>query len=196
MAPGALVAADVDGNGRPDVLYMPGQWFALRDQSIRSINAAIRDEDGSLRFTTQTLPAALSSMRVEYGFGDFDGDRKTDLIAVVPIDPGGGQPLFGCDIPPRADPSCPLARRRQLPASADWKDCAAGQEVTPPWARWTELGVPGKLQVADTNGDGLADVMMPTAWARSPSEALVAVWDRVSAAASKPRPVGRPSTFR
>ena len=89
VAGGALAVVDVDGDGRPDAVFLPGDVFAEREQSIREIDAAIRNNDGSFRFHTQTLPAALSGVRLEFGFGDVDGDLRTDLIAVVPI----GAPL-------------------------------------------------------------------------------------------------------
>ncbi|MFO0335370.1 MAG: FG-GAP-like repeat-containing protein [Pseudomonadota bacterium] len=182
VAPGSLVAADVNGDGRADVIHLPGQVFGEREQTLRAIGVALRRDGGQFAFSTQTLPTSLAGVRMQYAFGDVDGDLRTDLVAAVRIPPGGGRSCSAAAFD-RALLFCVRADaggRFQLPAN--WLDCSEGAEVAAQWARWTELDLEGALQIADTNGDGLADVLRPTAWTRIPDrEALFAVSDAVSA---------------
>lgn len=187
VAPGNLGVGDFDGNGRADILYLPGQVLAPRQQKLRAINAAIRNELGTSRFTTQPLPSTLANVELHYSFGDFDGDLRTDLIAAVELGPNQGTHCAASQhrralifrIRSQGDGSFALP--------ADWRDCAQGREVAPQWSRWTERSLEGAFQTGDSNGDGLTDVMMPTVWDIGSQDALVAVWDQVSEARATAR---------
>lgn len=187
VAPGSVGVGDFDGNGRADVLYLPGQILAPKQQKLRSINAAIRSESGTSRFATQALPSTLANVDLHYSFGDFDGDMRTDLIAAVELDANQGT-------------NCAVSQYRHalvfrlrsegdgnFALPTDWRDCAQGREVVPQWSRWTERGLDGLFQTGDTNGDGLTDVLMPTLWDIDNRNALVAVWDQVSEARATAR---------
>src|SRR5262249_54957140 len=160
----------------------PGDVMDERKQSIREIDAAIRREDGSFKFHTQSVPDSLSGVTVEFGLGDVDGDLRTDLVAMVRIDPGGGN---NCTT---AASSRALVHRvlsggdGTFALPKDWEDCSLGQEITAPTSMWTQIAAPGKVQIGDTNGDGLADLVTVRKRVGASGEALVSVWDSVSAA--------------
>lgn len=187
VAPGNLGVGDLDGNGRADVVFLPGQVFGERRQTLRSINAAIRTDAAGSRFTEQTLPSAISGVDLQYSFGDFDGDQRTDLIVAVALEPNQGTNCAATAQKRALVFRLPSDGNGGFALPGDWRDCAQGREVVAQWSRWSEYTTEGMLQTGDSNGDGLTDVLMPTVWDIGNRQALAAVWDQTSDAVATAR---------
>ena len=184
-APGSLHAADLDGDGRADFAYLPGSLAGQRNQTIREMRTALVMADGSIGFPTeQTLATALSSVRVEYGFGDVNGDGATDILVAMKLAPGAG---VGC--PAAAFNRAILTRvisngdgTFTLPAR--WDDCGSSQVVNEQAFAWPQVELFDQMMtVGDTDGDGLTDFLLPIQISTTPNNTLLGVYDRTSAPA-------------
>src|SRR5262249_19605247 len=59
--PGSLEAADLNGDGHADAVFMTGTLKSERFQTLKKIRTAIRNADGSYQFADVDLPPALSA---------------------------------------------------------------------------------------------------------------------------------------
>lgn len=186
--PGHLAAGDFNGDGRADVVFFTGTVKGDRFQRLSTVRTAIR-QNGGYALTEMQVPAALAATEVHIGLGDANGDGRTDLMVVNPI--AAGAPGVGC-----SNQTFPRAVLSVAPADASgafvfpsrWDDCTAGMEVKDQWAEWTKVsGNMAMLQVADTNGDGYADFVMPTVrLVGQTGPLLFTIHDRVSQPGASP----------
>lgn len=185
--PNFLAAADLNGDGRADFVNIAGPSKRLGSQKIDRLETAIVRRDGSVQFRTQTIPAAVAR-DVDLGFGDADGDGRTDLMVATAVTSG-----LGCS-GNAAHPLLTIARSRgdgtfDLPAA--WNDCSLGTQLTDQWAAWPSE-IDGRVQIADSNGDGLSDFIFArlqqltpaTSW-HDPGSSVVSIYDRVSESTGK-----------
>jgi hypothetical protein len=104
-----LAVADVNGDGRPDVLYSAGEGALL----LNTPGGFVEARDSGIRYRAG---------RVTPAFGDFDGDGRPDLFVPQPDAPrlfhneGGGR--FKDVTPASGDLARPLGRQ----ACAAWVD--------------------------------------------------------------------------
>jgi len=183
FAPASLSSLDLNGDGRADLVLVQGQVKADGGQSLNGIASAIRNRDGTLRFASQPLPASLAVPDLEFAFGDADGDGRADFMVAMPIAPGQGVNCSSATFTRGVftvakglgDGSFTLPQR--------WNDCTTGTEMKSSWAMWTQ-GVRGRLQVADTDGDGLADFLLPSLDFPAPGAAVARVYDLISPTSS------------
>jgi RHS repeat-associated protein len=177
--PGNLAAADLNGDGRADAVFLAGTMKGERQQKIRTIRTAIRQTDGNYALTSVTLAGALAAIEVQYVLGDANGDGRTDLLVATPLAPGEGVNCSAVTFR-RAVLTTALANRNgafNMPSR--WDDCATGREVRDQWAEWTPLPL-AMLQSGDTNGDGYSDFILPVIRPGVGTGLLAAVYDRVA----------------
>jgi len=170
---GDWYVADLDGNGRSDVIQ-------IADSIIRS---ALVQQGSGASFAFQTQPLGPLPSGSFISFGDVDGDARSDLIVVSPHPAKPEQPLCTPAVPF----AHPVVRRASSQGDGtflfgtDWDGCGArhhhirwhARDAEPQQTAW---GVVEKAQASDVNGDGLADVRLTyvdtytngwtTAWSR------------------------------
>ncbi|MFC7280195.1 FG-GAP-like repeat-containing protein [Paractinoplanes rhizophilus] len=159
VPPVQLVAADVDGDSRPDhVAFMDGPDHREPATILTARNVV----NGPLQLHAQPVPDKLSLVESMITVGDFDGDLREDLLVASrrePVPIGGD--LTGCKAEYRL-PHTMLTRIRsagdgtfQLPVT--WDDCSVSRQIPRPWDRRLQAQ---ELYASDTNGDGLADFLL------------------------------------
>jgi hypothetical protein len=182
--------ADLNGDGRADVVFLVGPLRTERFQTIKLIRSALARRDGSYDFHELLVPTALRNTEVAFTFGDSNGDGRADLMVAAPIGPGGG---VSCSAVPFTRAVLTIIQAQpdgsfSLPAR--WDDCSVSREVTDPWAQWPSvINAPGQRQtingvsllaVGDSNGDGYADFIMPTILSGNQAPVIFGVYDRVT----------------
>lgn len=167
-----LVAADVNGDARPDFVALahgPGGLFPVE------VLTAQTKPDGTLTLGQQTVPTSISGAEKMVTFGDVNGDGRDDMLVASRGAPGVG-------------PNCPSALAyphvmlTRIMSAADGtfvfpaalNDCATSTRVAHEWS--PELGS-HELYSSDTNGDGLADFLLAF---DSPVQGAVTLHDNVS----------------
>jgi RHS repeat-associated protein len=150
-----LALADIDGDGRPDVL---GFTYAANGDYPASILTGRYGSDGTLTLNEEPVPAALQAGEHILTVGDFDGDGLADLLVASKHDPGSGT---GCS---NNASTADIVLNRvssngegtfSLPST--WIDCSVARQVALEWN--SELRSQ-QMYAADTNGDGLADFLL------------------------------------
>ncbi|MEU1388093.1 MULTISPECIES: deaminase domain-containing protein [unclassified Nonomuraea] len=151
-----LFAAEVDGDGRADVLVLPGaaEKTGTRVRGVWSVVDLTRPD---ARTQVQAAPAALADRDVDLTVGDANGDGLSDLLVMTSLPPGTGR-----DCTPSTDIRPVLTRvlarddgTLRLPSR--WDDCRLAQVVDHPWS---QLRATSNVQAADADGDGLADYLL------------------------------------
>lgn len=181
--PGSLAAADLDGDGRADVMFMTGTVRSERFQTLKKIRTAIRDVAGSYNLSEVDLAPALATTQVSYALGDVNGDGRTDLMIATPITTGAGMGCSSATFQRAVLTAVAAKKDGSLNLPSRWDDCTVSQEVTNSWAEWTYFSDLVMLQGGDSNGDGYADFILPVVRPLPPrgsGKALVAVYDRVA----------------
>lgn len=169
-----LALADIDGDGRPDVL---GFTYAANGDYPGSILTGRYGGDGTLTLNEQSVPAALSAGEHILTVGDFDGDGLADLLVASKHDPGSGT---GCS---NSSSTADIVLNR-VPSNGDgtfslpstWHDCSVARQIA---LEWNSKLRSQQMYAADTNGDGLADFLLAANSVRD--QTSVVLHDDVSA---------------
>lgn len=186
--PGSLAAADLDGDGRADVLFMTGTVKGERFQTLKKIHTAIRDVAGTYQFSEVNLAPALANVKVAFSLGDVNGDGRTDLMIATSVAAGGGVGCSSATFKRAVLTTVTTNKDGSFNFPSRWDDCTVSQEVTDQWAEWTYFSDLTMLQVGDGNGDGYADFMLPVLRPLPPTGsglALFAIYDRVAQPGNK-----------
>ena len=181
--PGSLAAADLDGDGHADVVFMTGTLKGERFQTLKKIGTAIRDNAGTYRFAEVSLAPALANVEVSYSLGDVNGDGRTDLMIATSVGVGGGVHCSSASFERAVLTAVTTNKDGSFRFPARWDDCAVSQEVTDQWSEWTYFSDLTMLQGGDSNGDGYADFILPVLRPLPPTGsglAQFAVYDRVA----------------
>jgi RHS repeat-associated protein len=178
--PGSLLAGDLNGDGRADVMFLSGTLRSARYQTIHSIRTAISRSDGSYNMTDSSLSADLSSRDVAIALADTNGDNRLDLMIATPVAPGDGVSCSNASFTRavltvvRADANGAFS----LPAR--WDDCSSSTEVTDSWAQWVGATGVAPMLAADTNGDEYADFLLPTIPSSNSSQWQFVPYDHIT----------------
>ena len=184
FAPASMLSVDLNGDGRADLALIQGQVKADGAQSLNGIATATMGRDGTFSFASQPIPASLAVPDLLFAFGDADGDGRTDLMVAVPVEPGRGVNCSSATFERGVFTVAKGLGSGTFALPQRWDDCATGTEMTSSWAIWMPQGVMGRLQIADTDGDGLMDFLLPTLEFPSPGNANARVYDLTSPTSS------------
>jgi hypothetical protein len=179
IVPGHIAAADLNGDGRADMVFFAGPVKGERFQRLRSVRTAIRRNAG-YTLSELAVPQALANTELHFSMGDANGDGRTDLLVATRIGPGTAG--VNCSSRPqnRAVLTVVLANPDgALDLPQRWDDCAVSREITDAWAPWTPANL-AMVQVGDTNGDGYADFVMPVVYTGQTGQIIFIVHDRVA----------------
>jgi RHS repeat-associated protein len=174
-----LYAADLNGDGKSDYFAFVGGTKTQGTKTLRTIDTAVSNINGGWTLNTQDVPAELADHDNELSFGDANGDGKTDILAAAPVAPGDG---INCSSYGSKRPVVTRILSKgdgtfALPAR--WDNCAVSEEVQQPWTSMTAIT---ELQAADTNGDGLSDLLIAFATPKGSDKVDFGMYDSVSRA--------------
>jgi RHS repeat-associated protein len=175
VPPPDLIAADINGDGRPDYVALV---HGPDGGNLTEILTARTQPAGPLVLHDQAVPDGLSSVPTIVTVGDANGDGKDDLLVASQHEPGRGT---GC----AAQPSYPDVMLTRVLSAGDgtfalpatWDNCRISREMSLPWNAQLRAQ---ELYSADTNGDGLADFLIAS---NTGQPGVVVLRDDVSASA-------------